>query len=198
MSAPAGALSSSQSSQPGSQPGFFCPPAEHPVHSAGDLWFLALSYSRVYGFPCLGEQPKPAGRAPPGALLFVSRQKGGKKRLPLRGACGRDGALLPTPLDSIQPHSISVATIASPVAGLATACLLPAPFCAVRGSGVLKAFKNSQRRSSLRIAACRNNHHPAQMEPTKTRRPYLTGGSSDTPPAASPCRRQPGLFWLLF
>jgi hypothetical protein len=31
-------------------------------------------------------KPKPAGRAPPGALLFVSRQKVGKKRLPLRGA----------------------------------------------------------------------------------------------------------------
>jgi hypothetical protein len=29
---------------------------------------------------------KPAGRAPPGALLFVSRQKVSKKRLPLRGA----------------------------------------------------------------------------------------------------------------
>jgi hypothetical protein len=29
---------------------------------------------------------KPAGRAPPGALLFVSRQKVSKKRLPLQGA----------------------------------------------------------------------------------------------------------------
>ena len=71
------------------------------------------------------------------------------------------------------------------------ACIFATLLCAVRGSGCVEAFKSKQRRSSLRIAACWNNHHPAQMEPTKTRRPYLTRGSPDAPPAASPCRRQP-------
>jgi hypothetical protein len=36
---------------------------------------------------------KPAGRAPPGALLFVSRQKVSKKRLPLQGALLSRGAV---------------------------------------------------------------------------------------------------------
>jgi hypothetical protein len=36
---------------------------------------------------------KPTGRAPPGALLFVSRQKVSKKRLPLRGALLSRGAV---------------------------------------------------------------------------------------------------------
>ena len=126
--------------------------------------------------------------APRQAPYFLSRrrQKVSKKRLPLRGACGRDGAVLPTTLGAIQLLSGSVAIIASPITELSPAYLPSAPFCVVRGSGGLKTFKTKQRRRSLRIAACRDNHYHAQMEQTKTRRPSASPLSGHRPKPPRP------------
>ena len=143
----------------------------------------------------MGNQFKPAGRAPPGALLFVQAATKSKQKTPspAGGMRSRGFGALRNRFRRPTPPGLRGYNRGSDRGSLA-ACSFATLLCAVRGSGCVEAFKTKQRRSSLRIAACGNNHHPAQMEPTKTRRPYITRGVRTLRPLRPHAGGSPGSF----